>query len=96
MEPKAYVTMVLQSFVRSGLGLKPDFAWNPNILRYAPVVTLLSSIMELMTIVLDKIMGHETTPLRVKGDIEDVSSELDNGDKGCKDETTRILLLSAS
>ncbi|GFY01209.1 hypothetical protein TNCV_5076761 [Trichonephila clavipes] len=25
------------------------------------------------------VQGHETTPLRVKGDIEDVSSELDNG-----------------
>ncbi|GFU61474.1 hypothetical protein TNCV_2287711 [Trichonephila clavipes] len=24
--------------------------------------------------------GHDTTPLRVKGDIEDVSSELDDGD----------------
>ncbi|GFY34148.1 hypothetical protein TNCV_2504511 [Trichonephila clavipes] len=26
---------------------------------------------------------HETTPLRSKGDIEDVSSELNNGVKGC-------------
>ncbi|GFS52552.1 protein polybromo-1 [Trichonephila clavipes] len=29
------------------------------------------------------VQGHETTPLRVKGDIEDVSSELDNGVKAC-------------
>ncbi|GFX65574.1 hypothetical protein TNCV_5083101 [Trichonephila clavipes] len=28
-------------------------------------------------------LGHEATPLRVKGDIEDVSSELDDGGKGC-------------
>ncbi|GFU01688.1 hypothetical protein TNCV_1522231 [Trichonephila clavipes] len=28
------------------------------------------------------VQGHET-PLRVKGDIEDVSGELDNGVKGC-------------
>ncbi|GFX02611.1 uncharacterized protein TNCV_728651 [Trichonephila clavipes] len=28
------------------------------------------------------VQGHETTPLRVKGDIEDVSSELDNGATG--------------
>ncbi|GFY34915.1 hypothetical protein TNCV_154881 [Trichonephila clavipes] len=26
------------------------------------------------------VQGYETTPLRVKEDIEDVSSELDNGD----------------
>ncbi|GFX77989.1 hypothetical protein TNCV_971441 [Trichonephila clavipes] len=27
--------------------------------------------------------GHETTPLKAKGDIEDVSSELDDGVKSC-------------
>ncbi|GFU88208.1 uncharacterized protein TNCV_846011 [Trichonephila clavipes] len=41
------------------------------------------------------VQGHETTSLRVKGDIEDVSSELDN--TGLKlpflDETSRIILL---
>ncbi|GFW50605.1 hypothetical protein TNCV_2889071 [Trichonephila clavipes] len=29
------------------------------------------------------VQGNETTLLKVKGDIEDVSSELDNGVKGC-------------
>ncbi|GFU19639.1 hypothetical protein TNCV_153311 [Trichonephila clavipes] len=27
-----------------------------------------------------KIWGHETVPLRVKGNVEDLSSELDSGD----------------
>ncbi|GFX20524.1 hypothetical protein TNCV_3488811 [Trichonephila clavipes] len=42
--------------------------------------------------------GQETAPLRVKGDIKDLSSELDNGDEMLHflDETPRILLLSAS
>ncbi|GFV12455.1 hypothetical protein TNCV_1792341 [Trichonephila clavipes] len=40
--------------------------------------------------------GYETTPQRVKGDIEDVSIELDNEFQRLYilDETTRILLLS--
>ncbi|GFV39959.1 hypothetical protein TNCV_435741 [Trichonephila clavipes] len=29
------------------------------------------------------VKGHGTIPPKVKGDIEDVSSELDNGGKGC-------------
>ncbi|GFX51015.1 hypothetical protein TNCV_2733661 [Trichonephila clavipes] len=29
------------------------------------------------------VQRRDTTPLRVKGNIEDVSSELDSGDKGC-------------
>ncbi|GFX13005.1 hypothetical protein TNCV_3660001 [Trichonephila clavipes] len=39
---------------------------------------------------------HGTIPLRVKHDIEDVSSEFGNGDKGCTflDETSRTLLLT--
>ncbi|GFW72964.1 hypothetical protein TNCV_830871 [Trichonephila clavipes] len=42
--------------------------------------------------------GHGTTPLSVKGDIEDVSSELNNGGYRLHflDETSRTLLLSAS
>ncbi|GFY35233.1 uncharacterized protein TNCV_5046071 [Trichonephila clavipes] len=42
--------------------------------------------------------GHGLTPLRVKEDIEDVSSELGNGSYGLHslDETSRTLLLSAS
>ncbi|GFV21004.1 hypothetical protein TNCV_2280482 [Trichonephila clavipes] len=42
--------------------------------------------------------GHETTPLRVKGDIEDISSEVDDGLERLHflDETSRILVLSAS
>ncbi|GFX03435.1 hypothetical protein TNCV_4634471 [Trichonephila clavipes] len=47
---------------------------------------------------LDRTRGHETTPLRVKEDIEDVSSEL--GNVGYRlhflDETSRTLLLSSS
>ncbi|GFY30513.1 hypothetical protein TNCV_3522761 [Trichonephila clavipes] len=42
--------------------------------------------------------GHETTPLMVQGDIEDVFTELDN--EGYRlhflDETPKILLLSGS
>ncbi|GFY23943.1 hypothetical protein TNCV_4896241 [Trichonephila clavipes] len=42
------------------------------------------------------VQGHETTPLRVKGDIEVVSSKLGDGVEGCTflDETLRILLFS--
>ncbi|GFT63566.1 hypothetical protein TNCV_870331 [Trichonephila clavipes] len=41
---------------------------------------------------------HGITPLRVKGDIEDASSELDNGGYRLHflEETPRTLLLSAS
>ncbi|GFX55794.1 uncharacterized protein TNCV_3428651 [Trichonephila clavipes] len=44
------------------------------------------------------LQGRETAPLRVKGDIEDVSSELDNGGYRWHflDETPRTLLLLAS
>ncbi|GFT98145.1 hypothetical protein TNCV_789591 [Trichonephila clavipes] len=44
-----------------------------------------------------RIRGHETTPLRVKEDSKDVSSELDNGGYRLHflDETSRFLLLSA-
>ncbi|GFV65390.1 uncharacterized protein TNCV_2638201 [Trichonephila clavipes] len=45
------------------------------------------------------VQGHETTPLRVKGGIKDVYSELDIG-LGQRlhflDETPRIILLSAN
>ncbi|GFT15001.1 uncharacterized protein TNCV_4315881 [Trichonephila clavipes] len=41
------------------------------------------------------VQEHETTPLRVKGDIEDVYSELDNGGQRLHflDQTPRIILL---
>ncbi|GFX52356.1 uncharacterized protein TNCV_4323741 [Trichonephila clavipes] len=44
------------------------------------------------------VQGHETTPLRVKGDIEDVSNFLDNRMLRLHfwDEMPRILLLSES
>ncbi|GFU66967.1 hypothetical protein TNCV_4296191 [Trichonephila clavipes] len=44
------------------------------------------------------VQGHGTTPISVKGDIEDVSSELYNESLRLHfmDETPRILLLSAS
>ncbi|PRD23980.1 UNVERIFIED_CONTAM: hypothetical protein NCL1_44958 [Trichonephila clavipes] len=44
------------------------------------------------------VQGHETTPLRMKGDIEDVYGELDNGGQRLHflDEILRILLLSAN
>ncbi|GFW17667.1 uncharacterized protein TNCV_2652241 [Trichonephila clavipes] len=44
------------------------------------------------------VQGHETTPLRVKGDMEDACSELDSGSQRLHflDETPRILLLSVN
>ncbi|GFV87898.1 hypothetical protein TNCV_781801 [Trichonephila clavipes] len=49
-------------------------------------------------IVVSRIRGHETTPLRVKGGIEDVYSELDNDVERLNllDETPKILLISGS
>ncbi|GFS61090.1 hypothetical protein TNCV_4956021 [Trichonephila clavipes] len=45
-----------------------------------------------------KTRGHETTPQRVKGGIEDVSIEMDNEFQRLPilDEIPRVLLLSAS
>ncbi|GFV50333.1 hypothetical protein TNCV_622411 [Trichonephila clavipes] len=90
---KAVLSFLIPSTFIAVLGLSPRHCRQPSKLQETKLpVRLINTTNEQRLV-----QRHETIPLRVKGDIKDVSSELDN--RGYRlpflDETSRILLLAS-